>query len=210
MGNMHWYPETPRHRRRRIVADLLVLGWVAGWWVVGAFVHAAVSALSAPAGPMRAAGTTLQARMTDIAERVTGVPLVGDELQAPFVGTAAVGTDLSDAATRLESSVADLAWSLSLLIAGTPVVLVLAAYGLWCVRAARRRRLLAGYRNDPQGQSLLALRALSSQSLAALGSVGPDPVGAWRRDDPDVVASLAGLELAGAGLHRGAAQSAGH
>ncbi|MGB5950892.1 MAG: hypothetical protein WBG57_00080 [Ornithinimicrobium sp.] len=201
---MHWYPETPLLRARRIMTDLLVVGWVIGWLLVGAFVHAAVSALSAPAGPMRAAGTSLQTRMLDVAERITSVPLVGDDLRAPFEGTAAVGTDLNDAATRLETSVGDLAWLLSLLVAGTPIMLVLVVYGVWVWRAARLRRVLAQHRTQAQGQSLLALRALSTQDLSALGALDPDPLGAWRRGDPEVVAELAGLELTRAGLHKGA------
>lgn len=200
MGDMYWYPETALRRTRRIAADLLVLAWVVGWCVVGAVVHASVSALSAPAGPMRTAGTSLQARMSDVAERITSVPLVGEDLQGPFVGTAAVGTDLTAAATRLETSVAELAWSLTLLIAAPPVLLVLIAYGLWCWRTARTRASLAHHRDRPQGQSLLALRALSTQDLSVLGELDPDPVGAWRREDAEVVARLAALELARAGL----------
>lgn len=204
MVHMHWYPEIPLLKTRRLIADGIIVGWVIGWFAVGSFVHAAVSALAAPAVPMRAAGTSLEERMSDAAERVASVPVAGDDLQAPFAGAAAVGTDLNDAATSLEGSVSNLAWSLSLLTAGTPIVLVVVAYILWCRRAARARSALASHRTQAQGQSLLALRALSNQHLSALGKIDPDPVGAWRRGDPEIVAELAGLELARAGLRPGA------
>ena len=47
---------------------------------------------------------------------------------------------------------------------------------------------------------LFALRAMAHQPLHVLARVDPDPAGAWRRGEPDVVDRLARLELRSAGL----------
>ena len=49
-------------------------------------------------------------------------------------------------------------------------------------------------------QGLLALRALASRPLPKLTEITADPVGAWRREDPAVIAGLAALELRSAGV----------
>ncbi|MGB3828605.1 MAG: hypothetical protein WA962_07470 [Ornithinimicrobium sp.] len=197
---MRWYAETPGRRTREVVADLLVAGWVIGWLLVGRFVHDVVAALSAPAGPMRAAGDSLHARMLDVADRVTGVPLVGEDLQRPFAATASAGTNLTGAADQLESSVDRVALWLSLLTAGTPIVLVLGVYLVIRVRAARSASMIAHYRAHPELRELLALRALSTRSPRQLCAISPDPLGAWRAGDAEVIEALAGLEMRGAGL----------
>ncbi|MFY1621377.1 hypothetical protein ACN269_34425, partial [Micromonospora sp. WMMD736] len=50
------------------------------------------------------------------------------------------------------------------------------------------------------GEQLLALRALANRPLAKLAEVSPDPAGAWRREDPQVIRGLAALELRSAGV----------
>lgn len=197
---MRWYAETPGRRSREFVADLLVAGWVVGWVVIARFVHALVSALSAPAGPMRAAGDSLERRMLDVSDRITSVPLVGDDLQRPFAATASAGTNLTAAAGELESSVDQVALWMALLTAGTPILLVLGLYLFVRVRSRRAAATLATYRDRPELQALLALRGLVNSSPAQLSAISEDPLSAWRAGDPDVVAALANLELRTGGL----------
>ena len=52
----------------------------------------------------------------------------------------------------------------------------------------------------PAGEQLLALRALANRPLRRLTVVNPDPVGAWRREDPVTIHGLAALELRAAGI----------
>ncbi len=197
---MHWYAETPRRRTRQVVGDLLVLAWVVGWVLIGQWVHGLISALSAPAGPLRSAGTELTERMSDIAGRITEIPLVGGDLDAPFEGAAGVGNDLVAAGDQLEQSVDRVAWVVSVLAAGTPIVLVLGAYLLLRWLGARRAAALGRDRQQPQAQELLALRALVHQSPRRLQAVVDDPLGAWRSGDPALIADLADLELRQVGL----------
>lgn len=197
---MRWYADAPGRRARQVLADALVLVWVVVWVLVGRWVFGLVMTLAAPAEPLRDAGSTLRERMLDAAARVTQVPLVGDELDAPFTGAAAVGTDLVTAGDRLESSVRTVAWVVSLLSAGTPVLLVVLGWGLARLLWARRAAALAPERADPGAVELLALRALVRQHPRRLRTVSPDPLAAFRSGDPDALRRLADLELAEVGL----------
>ena len=44
------------------------------------------------------------------------------------------------------------------------------------------------------------MRALANQPLHLLARISPDPAGAWRARDPQVVAQLAALEMHDVGL----------
>lgn len=197
---MRWYADAPARRSRQVTADLLVLGWVVAWVLVGRWVFGLVMTLAAPADPLRSAGTGLESRMTEVAGRVIEIPLVGDQLDAPFTGAAGVGTDLVSAGDRLESGVRTVAWLVSLLSAGTPILLVLLVWAALRVAWVRRARALGREVADPQSQQLLALRALVHQDPRRLQELHPDPVGAWRSGDPEAVRALADLELARVGL----------
>lgn len=200
---MRWYASTPARRTRQIVADALVLGWVIAWVLVGRWVFDLVMALATPAGPLRSAGTGLESRMTEIAGRVTQIPLVGDELDTPFTGAAGVGTDLVAAGDRLEAAVRTVAQVVGVLTAGTPILLVLLLWAAlrvgWMLRVRRMGRQLG----DPRTQELLALRALVHQPPRRLQELHEDPVAAWRSGEPATVRALADLELATLGVRSG-------
>lgn len=197
---MRWYADAPLRRTRQIAGDLFVLAWVVAWVVVGRWVFRLVMTLAAPADPLRDAGTTLRDRMTEAAGTITSIPLVGDRLDAPFTGAAGVGTDLVAAGDSLEASVRTVAWVVSLLSAGTPILIVLVLWAtarwLWARRAASLGLEVA----DPESQQLLALRALVRQHPRRLQQLYPDPVAAYESGDPQVWRAFADLELAEVGL----------
>ncbi len=197
---MHWYAETPARRSRQIVGDLLVLAWVVLWVLVGRWVFGVVRTLAAPADPLRSAGTGLREKMTEIAGAVVDVPLVGDTLDDPFRSAGSIGDDLVSAGNGLDEGVTRIAWLLSLLTAGTPILVVAGAYLLARLAFARRAGALAAQRDTPQSLELLALRALVHQSPRRLAAVGPDPLGAWRARDVSAITRLADLELRRVGL----------
>lgn len=197
---MRLYASSPLRRSRQIIADVFVLGWVVGWVIIGRWVHALVMTLAAPADPLRSAGTSMSERMTDIAGQVVRIPLVGEELDGPFTGAAGVGGDLVQAGDALEGSVRTVAWVVSLLSAGTPILLVVLLWGLARWLWVRRAASLGAELDDPESQQLLALRALVRQHPRRLQKLYPDPVGAYRSGDPEVWRALADLELAEVGL----------
>jgi hypothetical protein len=197
---MRWYADAPSRRTRQVVADLAVLTWVVAWVLVGRWVFALVTTLAAPAGPLRDAGSSLRERMTEAAASAAGLPVVGGTLSSPLTGAAGVGTDLVTAGDQLESSVRTVAWVVSLLSAGTPVLLVLLGWAVLRLSWVRRAAALGGELDDPQSQELLALRALVRQHPRRLQQLHPDPVAAWRSGDPQALRALADLELARLGL----------
>ena len=66
-----------------------------------------------------------------------------------------------------------------------------------------RKHTIVSLASTPAGVQLLALRALANRPLRRLVSVNPDPVGAWRREDPVAIVGLAALELRAAGVGLG-------
>lgn len=197
---MQWYAETPVRRSRQVVGDLLVLGWVIVWVLIGRWTFGLVSLLAAPADPLRSAGTTVQGRFDEVADRIGEVPLVGDRLTGPFTGAADAGGSLVQAGDSLDNAVNRVAWLLAVLVAAVPIVLVAGAYLALRVTYLRRATAIARLRQAPGTVELLALRALVTQAPATLARVHPDPLEQWRAGDPDTVAALAGLELRRLGL----------
>lgn len=197
---MQWYAETPVRRSRQVIGDLLVLGWVIAWVLIGRWTFDLVSLLAAPADPLRSAGTTVQGRFEEVAGRIGEVPLVGDRLTGPFTGAADAGGSLVQAGDSLDSAVNRVAWLLAILVAVIPILLVAGAYLTLRVIYLRRATAIARLREAPGTLELLALRALVSQSPATLARVHPDPLEQWRAGDTDTVAALAGLELRRLGL----------
>ena len=100
---------------------------------------------------------------------------------------------------------------LGLTVAAVPILLVA---GVWLVVRARfvsRARAAGRILDSAADLDLFALRALATQPVRALARVSDDPANAWRRRDPEVVRSLAALELRSLGLREpsAAGQAAG-
>ncbi|QDO88672.1 hypothetical protein FNH13_10290 [Ornithinimicrobium ciconiae] len=197
---MQWYAETPARRTRQVIADLVVLAWVVLWVLVGRWIYSLVSALSAPADPLRTAGQRVQTRAEEIATTIGDTPLVGDRLTGPFEGVASAGGSLVTAGDSLESAVHRVATLVGTLTALVPIVLVVAAYLLVRVVAARRAGALARFRDSEGALDLLALRALVNQKPTRLAAVGADPLSGWRSGDQEQISALAAMELRRVGL----------
>ena len=93
-----------------------------------------------------------------------------------------------------------LAQWLALAVALIPILVLLWLY--LPQRIAFVRRATAGQRFLDAGADLdlFALRAMAHQPLHVLARVDPDPAGAWRRGEPEVIGQLARLELRSVGL----------
>lgn len=192
---MTLYADLPGRRTRQLIADAGMLLWVALWIAAGRWTHDTVMVLANPGRWLHGAGAGFEDTMTRAADQVDDLPILADRVAAPFRTAAGAGTDLAAAGQSLISSAERLAvlagWSTALL----PIVVVGGVW-LWSrlrfVRqAAAARRYLAGAGD----QDLFALRALLTQPVPVLATLGPDAADAWRRRDPDVLARLADLEL---------------
>lgn len=168
--------------------------------LIGRFVHGVVGALAAPGVTLEEAGTSLRGGLLDVGESMAGVPLVGDQLQAPFESAAGAAGSVADAGVGFQEGVAQVAIVVAVAVVAWPI---LAVAGRWIphrLRLARRahaaRRLVA----EGADLDLFALRALATLPLTTLARVSGDPAGDWRRGDQSVVRELAGVELRALGL----------
>jgi len=185
---------------RQLITDLLVVAWVYAAIRAAMWLHDLVQKLAVPGQKLEGAGSGLADGLADVGGKINRVPIVGDELTAPFKGAADAARSLSDAGQQQQDVVNDLALALSLGLLVFPLGLVLFVWLPLRVRWMRRAGAAASLRSAPAGRDLLALRALTTQPLRKLTRIDPDVAQAWRRGDEDTVAALAALELKGLGL----------
>ena len=197
---MKLYADAPGRRSRQMLGDLLLLGWV--WLSVRAalVVRDATLSLAEPGRQISDAGTGLAAKLRDAGRTVGEVPLVGDQVRAPFDGAGGAAEQIAAAGDAQVQAVQTLAFWLALAVAAIPVLIALAVYlpARWrFVREATSGRRFVDSSDD---LDLFALRALTRQPLHRLARICDDPAGAWRRGEHEVVRELAALELRDSGL----------
>lgn len=197
---MKLYADTPARRTAQIVVDLLVLTWVVLWVRAATSVHDATLKLAAPGRQLESAGTGLSANLRSASDQVDGVPLLGDRLRAPFEAAGRAAGQLTAAGREQQSAVGHLALVLGLCVATIPILIVLVLWLPRRVRFARRAGAAQRFIDADADLDLFALRAMAGQPMHLLARVSPDPVGAWRRGERDVVRALAVLELKDVGL----------
>ena len=185
---------------RQLVTDLLVVLWVYAWVRAGFWVHDLVLKLGVPGRKLEGAGAGIADNLAAAGGKVGRVPLVGDELTAPFTRAAEAARSLADAGREQQAIVGTLALVLALLLVAVPLGLVLFGWLPWRLRWMRRAGVAKAVREQPAGRDLLALRALVTQPLDRLSKLGPDIAQSWRDGDASAVDALAALELRELGL----------
>ena len=185
---------------RQLLTDIAVVIWVYAWIRAGLWVHDLVLRLAAPGRRLQDSGTGMADNLADAGGRVGRVPLVGDDLTAPFNSAAEAANSIAEAGRQQQEVVDNLALTMALLIIAVPLALVLFLWLPKRLRWMRRAAVAAQVRNEPAGQDLLALRALASRPLNELAKLGPDIAQSWRNGDAAAVQALAALELKDLGL----------
>jgi hypothetical protein len=185
---------------RQLITDLLVVAWVYAAIRAAMWLHDLVQKLAVPGHRLEGAGTGLADGLSDVSGKINRVPVVGDDLTAPFRSAADAARSLADAGQQQQDVVDDLALALSLGLLVFPLGLVLFVWLPLRVRWIQRAGAAASLRAAPAGRDLLALRALATQPLRKLTKIDPDVAQAWRRGDEDTVQALAALELKALGL----------
>jgi hypothetical protein len=194
---MSWYAQTPALRSRQLFTDLAVAVWVLVWLRIGTAVHDAVSRLAAPGRSLEDAGEQLAGGLSGAASRAGDVPLFGEELSGPLDRAAGAGTALAAAGAAQQDAVSLLATLFALVVAGLPVLVVVAFWLPSRLRFARDHRAALALRDDVE---LWALRGALHRPLPVLAVLGSDPVGRWRRGEPGAAEALAALERRARGL----------
>ncbi|WP_405099683.1 hypothetical protein [Micromonospora sp. NBC_01412] len=188
---------------RQFLTDLLVVVWVYAAIRFALWVHDLVQKLAVPGQKLEGAGGGLADNLADAGGKIRRVPLVGDELTAPFAKAADAARAMAEAGRDQQELVGQLALALSIAVLVFPLGLVLVGWLplrlRWMRRAASAKALAA----VPGGRDLLALRALAGQPIGKLTRIAPDVADAWRRGDDATVEALAALELRGLGLRAG-------
>ncbi len=190
---MRMYAATPVRATRQIVADLLFVLWLVGWVWIASTVHDTTMLLAGPGRQTEESATSLADRLRDAGGSLEGLPVVGDDVAAPF-------DEAADAGRAQVQAVEELAFWLGLSVGAIPILVVAGFYVP--VRWRFTRRASAGQRFIDAGEDLdlFALRALAHQPMHVLAKVSPDPAGEWRRRDPEVTRALAEIELRAQGL----------
>jgi hypothetical protein len=197
---MRFYADTSVRRTLQIVGDLAAVTWILVWVVIAGKVHDATLELATPGRKIDSSATDLAGRLRDAGESVSKVPLVGDDVRGPFDGAGSAASGLADAGQQQVAAVDTLATWLGWAVALIPVLMLLWFYLPPRVRFVRRATAGQRYLDSGADLDLFALRAMSHQPLHVLATVSPDPAGAWRRGESEVIDRLARLELRAAGL----------
>jgi TRAP-type C4-dicarboxylate transport system permease small subunit len=198
---MQLYAERPIRRTAQLVSDLLALLLVVVAVWLGTSVYDEVMKLRAPGDGLVDAGTGLRGTFDSAANSADGIPLVGDALAKALHGGSDAGTKLADAGRWQIEAVENLAWWMAAIIIALPVLALVVTWLPLRWRFTRRATAAARLRAlGDEGLDLLALRALTTQPLRRLASVGEVATG-WRQRDRDIIEELAGRELASHGLH---------
>ncbi len=185
---------------RQLLTDIAVVLWVYAWVRAGRWVHDQVLRLGVPGRKLEDSGTGIADNLADAGGRVGRVPLVGDELTAPFERAAEAARSLADAGREQQAIVGNLALALALLLVALPLALVVFLWLPARLRWMRRAAVAVAVRDQPAGRDLLALRALATRPLNQLSKLGPDIAQSWRDGDAAAVDALAALELRDLGL----------
>ena len=190
----------PALRARQAAADLGMLAWAVLWILVARVVHRAVLVLAQPGRAVEELGSSVAGNMTSAAEAAGDVPLVGDDLAAPFEALADASGSVRGAGQAAQDAVATLALVFAVVLVALPVGWLLLRWLPWRLHYAREagaaRRLLVG----APDLDILAARAVATAPLPRLAALPAGTGAAWRDGDPAAVRALAALELRRLGL----------
>jgi hypothetical protein len=198
------YASRPHRVVMQIVSDLVVIAWTALWVWIAYGVYTAVARIAEAGRTVQTGASGLAGSLDSAGASANQVPLVGHELSDPLTSAGNAARGIANAGHSLDTTASWLAVLLALAVAGPPILAVAMPWLFLRLRFFLRKQTMIGLTRSPAGVQLLALRALTNRSPRRLATVNPDPVGAWRRDDPVAVLGLAALELRAAGVGLGA------
>jgi hypothetical protein len=197
---MQPYTRHPALRARQVAADLGMLLWIGVWVLIARTVHAAVLVLAEPGRALEDLGSSVAGNMGSAADAAEDVPLVGDDLSAPFDALAEAGGSVTGAGQAAQDSVGTLATLLAVVLVVLPVGWLVLRWLPWRVRyvreAAAARRMLTG----TPDLHVLAARAMATAPLPRLAALPAGTGAAWHAGDQEAVRELAALELDRLGL----------
>ena len=197
---MQLYAQHPALRTRQLAADLGMVAWIVLWVLVARAVHRAVLVLAGPGKAVEDLGGSVAGNMDSAAGVAEDVPVVGDELAAPFAALAEASGSVSGAGQAAQDAVGTLATVLAIVLVVLPVGWLLLRWLPWRLGYAREAGAAARLSRRTPDVELLAARALATAPLPRLAALPTGTGAAWRAGDPEAVRALAALELRRLGL----------
>ncbi len=197
---MRLYASSPVLRTRQVLADLGLLAWLVLWVLVARSVSAAVLVLAEPGRAVEDLGTSVAGNMDSAADAARDVPLVGDELAAPFESLSGAGADIGGAGQSAQDAVDTLATVLAVVLVVLPVGWLLLRWLPWRLAWLRDSRAAGRLLAGTPDLEILAARALARSDLSALAALPAGTGARWRAGDAAAVRTLASLELDRLGL----------
>jgi hypothetical protein len=197
------YADRPATAVRQVLTDIAVVLWVYVWVRVALWTQDQVQKLGVPGQKLEAAGGGIADNLADAGGKVGRVPLVGEDLTAPFGRAAEAARGVAEAGRQQQDAVQTMGWVSAAAVLVVPFALVLFLWLPRRLRWMRRAAVARTVRDQPVGPDLLALRALATRPLDELAALGPEIAQSWRDGDRTAVQALAALELRDLGLHAG-------
>jgi hypothetical protein len=194
------YSALPGQRTRQITADLVAVVLIALFVALGATTGGLIGQTAELGRQVEQAGSTFEQRMSEAADALGTVPLVGESVRGPFDEAGDAGADVVAAGQGQQDLVAWLAPTVGTLVALVPILALLLAWLPRRLRFVRRSREASVLARTPDGVEVLAAKAIADASPAALVAAGPDVVRRWRQGDPAAIRALAELGLRRAGI----------
>lgn len=197
---MGFYARPSRRLAWQITADVFMIGWTCGWWLVSRLVDGVIRALAKPARGIAEAADGVGHSLRDAASQAQQMPLAGAELRKPLDVAAGGVDDIVARAWEQVHAIESTATWTSWLVFLIPVLILVALWLPPRVRFFMRQRAAQRFIDDAADLDLFALRALATQPMHRLARISTDPVRDWRSGNAEVIGRLAELELKEAGL----------
>src|SRR4051812_27423285 len=187
MGAMKLSAAASARRPRQLVADLLFVLWIVAWVWLGHVVQHGTMQLAGVGRQTDSSATSLANGLTSAGDTLSGIPLVGDGVSAPFDQMSSASQALAEAGRAQVTAVHRLSWALGISLAVIPILCVAVFFIPIRWRFVREATASARFIDAAADLDLFALRALARQPMYVLARISDDPAGAWRARDPEGV-----------------------
>lgn len=199
---MKIYSDFPSRMLLQVLADFLALSvLVFGVWL-GVSIGTAIGALAEIGRQLSSAGEGFKGAMSDAANVLGNLPVVGGAARVPFDAASGTGGVLVSAGNSTEGFITSVGAILGTVVAGS---IIWAVLSIWIrrrvgfIRSATETNRIAKL---PESSEILAVRGLVHGSKADLVAISSHPVEAWRQGNHEVIEKLAAVELRIAGIRR--------
>ena len=192
---MKLYADDAPRRTRQIIADGAALLGIGLFIWLAVTVRAIIGAFGELGIRLQEAGSGFSDTMREIGDTLGGIPIVGPAVATPFEGAGEAGDTLVEAGEAVRGTVDAISIVAAVAVAALPIAAILVIWLVPRLRRASRAGELSKLVRSGAPLDLIALRGLMTLPIDVVAAQHPDPAGAWRRGDPEVVRRLAELQL---------------